>query len=152
MVMSFVKRVKRISLLQGLLLFLFVMFTLSGCGGGKLIPRELKDYLSYSLKTPRRNVEVDQAFQTTITLRIEQMNQVDAQQAMMDLIEKSVEYFRRDKITDFLQEKIVFHIRINSDADQYIKWTTSASLLRDLVEEKMSEVDFYELCTRDENW
>jgi len=150
--MGLLKKAYQNCLFHALILSLFVVGILSGCGGGKLIPRELKDYISFELKTPRRNVEVDQAFQTTITLRVEQMSQVDAQQAMKDLIEKSVEYFRRDKITDFLQQTIVFHVRLNNDADQYLKWTTSATQLRDLVEEKMSEVDFYELCTRDEIW
>ena len=150
--MGLTKRTSQTRLFYNIMLCSLIVGILIGCGGGKLIPRELKDYIAYALKTPRRNVEVDQAFQTTITLRVEEMNAADAQQAMKDLIEKSVEYFRRDKITDFLQETIIFHVRLTSDADQYLKWTTSASLLRDLVQEKMSEVDFYELCTRDEIW
>ncbi len=137
-------------------IFLITLLGLSfliGCdGGNRLIPRDLKDYVSYALKTPRRNVNVDQTFNTTISLRVDQMDVNGARKAVRDLISKCVEYFRRDNVNDYLQSTLIFHVRLTTDADQYLKWRTSADNMRDLVKERMTEEEFLALCEKEEYW
>ena len=145
-------KINKNSMLSILISAIFAAGGISSCGGGKLIPRELKDYVAYALKTPRRNVEVDQTFNTTITLRVERMGYSDAELTMKELVMKCVEYFRRDKVSDFIQETVIFHIRLTSDADQYMKWTTSATQLRDFVKDNMGENEFFELCEKESIW
>ncbi len=131
---------------------LFFIFALGSCGGGRLIPRDLKDYVSAKLPTPRRNVDVDQTYRTKIILLVEQMDYRAARQAEKDLIRRCVEYFRRDNVTDYIQDTLVFHVRLRSDADVYMKWTTPAVDMRDLVRERMSEERFFEIGRKEENW
>ncbi len=128
-----------------------VLFT-AGCGGGRLIPRDLKDYVSFSLKTPRRNVDVTQTFKTIISLRVEQVDYSGAVQAQKDLITRCIEYFRRENITDYIQDTLVFHVRLTTDVDVNMKWTAPASIVRDLVKNRMSFEEFYDLCRKEENW
>lgn len=131
---------------------LFFLFAFCSCGGGRLIPRDLKDYVSAKLPTPRRNIDVDQTYRTKIILLVEQMDYRAVRQAEMDLIRKCVEYFRRDNVTDYIQDTLVFHVRLRSDADVYMKWTVPAVDVRDLVKERISEERFFEICRKEENW
>ena len=131
---------------------LFFIFAFSSCGGGRLIPRDLKDYVSAKLPTPRRNIDVDQTFQLKIILLVEQMDFRAAGRAEKDLIRKCVEYFRRDNITDYIQDTLVFHVRLKTDVDVYIRWTAPAIDMRDLVRERITEERFFEICRREESW
>ena len=130
---------------------IFGVILMTGCGG-RLIPRDLKDYVSHDLKFPRRNIDVDQTYRTTIIFRLEQVRNSEAYQAEKDLIESCVEYFRRDNVTDFIQDTLIFHVRSNSDADVYMKWTAPADMMRDLVKERMTPEEFFERCQKEENW
>ncbi|MDP8238736.1 MAG: hypothetical protein P9X24_06580 [Candidatus Hatepunaea meridiana] len=124
----------------------------NGCGGNQLIPRDLKDYVSAKLGTPRRNVDLTQIFTTTIILRLEQTDIFGALQAEKDLIGKCVEYFQRDNITDYIQDTLVFHVRLNADADTYMKWKISSKEVIDLVKGRMTEDEFFDICAKEENW
>jgi len=135
-----------------LISLLGLSFLVSCDGGNRLIPRDLKDYVSHALDTPRRNVNVDQTFNTTISLRVEQMDVNGARKAVRDLISKCVEYFRRDDVTDYLQSTLLFHVRLTTDADQYVRWKASAENMRDLVKDRMTEEEFFTLCEKEEYW
>lgn len=125
---------------------------LSGCGGGTLVPRDLKDYIAADLKTPRRNVEFTQPFRSSIILRVQTRDIESAHQAERDLIQSAVEYFQRDNIRNFINDTIVFVVRLDTDPDVNLKYFTVAADLRELVGERLSLEDFIERCRREENW
>jgi len=124
---------------------------LCGCSN-KLIPRELKDYVSEELNTPRRNVDVTQPYKTTFILRIPDVNSNDAYRMTEDFIECIADYARRDGVGDWLNDSLTFHMRRDSDADVNLKWTTSADKMRAYVNEKIDVNELIESCNKEENW
>jgi|GEM_PF-1108463 hypothetical protein len=125
---------------------------LAGCGGGRLIPRELKDYVAYTLKMERRLVNLIDIFRTEVILSVKPMTIANARKEEVVLIETCVEYFRRDNITDFINDSLVFVIRLNTDPDVRIKWFTVADDMRKLVNDEMTIKEFADRCRKEENW
>ena len=134
------------------LLFILALCLLMLSCGGKLIPRELKDYVSYTLKIDRRLIELQQVFRTEITLRVKPMSLVDALREERVLIRTCVEYFQRDNVTDFINDSLVFVVRLNIDPDVKIKWFAVANDLRMLIKNEMTMDDFADRCRKEENW
>ncbi len=135
------------------LMVVIVSGSLAGCGtGNELAPKDLKVYVTHALKTEARNLDVNRALNTEISLRVERLDIEEARRAVRDLIAACVGYFRRDNITDFTHTTLVFHVRLASDADQFVKWTTSADNMLDLVKNRMTDEEFFALCDKEENW
>lgn len=143
------KRKRRIAM-SGVTLALVI--SLIGCGGNRLIPRDLKDCIAADLKIPRRNVELTQIFRTTIMLRVNPMSLSQARQAERDLITTCFEYFRVDNVTDFINDTLVFVVRLDTDADVNLKWTSVALDANDVLKEQMSLETFFDRCNKEENW
>lgn len=126
-------------------------FTLTGCGG-KLIPRDLKDYLAAELKTDRRNVDVTIPFRTTIIRRIPAVNLNKARDAERELVMKFLEYCRRDGVSDFQNDSLMFLVRLDTDPDVNIKWHSTATDAREVLDGKMEEGEFFDRCQKEEHW
>jgi len=140
---------------QGLAVFItfaLLASTLAGCGGGRLIPRDLKDYVAADLKTPRRNVDVTLPFRTMIILRVQRLNRDQAREAERELIESCLEYFRRDHIKDFINDTLVFNVRLNIDPSVNMKYWTIAEDMRSCIKGEMDIDEFIDRMTREENW
>ena len=142
------KRLKRMTIT----ITLAVCILLAGCGGGRLIPRDLKDYLAYTLKMERRLVDLIDIFRTEIILRVKPMTLPNARKEERVLVETCVEYFQRDNVTDFINDSLVFTIRLNTDADVRIKWFTVADDMRKLIKDEMTIDEFADRCRKEENW
>jgi hypothetical protein len=138
-----------------LVLIIAFIFTfsllLTGCGN-RLIPRDLKDYVSEQLKTPRRNVDVTQPYKTTFIYRLPDVNISDAYLLAEEFIYCVVDFGRREGVSDWLNDSLMFHIRLDSDADVNLKWSTSADKMRELVKGEISTQDLIESCLKEENW
>ena len=131
---------------------LAVCILLAGCGGGRLIPRELKDYVAYTLKMERRLVNLIDIFRTEIILYVKPMTLANARKEEIVLVETCVEYFQRDNVNDFINDSLVFIIRLNTDPDVRIKWFTVADDMRKLVNDEMTITEFADRCRKEENW
>ena len=123
-----------------------------GCSGASLIPRDLKDFVSADLKIDRRKVELTQPFRTAITLRVNPMPVNQARQAEHDLIGSCIKYFQRDYISDFINDTLVFIIRLDNDPGINIKWWTVTDDMRMLVKGSMTMDEFAERCRKEEHW
>ena len=122
-----------------------------GCGN-KLIPRDLKDYIAAELKIPRRQVEFDQPFRSRFTLRVNDMNANEAMDAERQLIKAAMEYFRRDNVTNFINDSLVFEVRLDNDPKSNIMlWSVSEEMLR-LIKDEYSIEEFIGRCKVEENW
>lgn len=122
-----------------------------GCGN-KLIPRDLKDYIAAELKIPRRQVEFDQPFRSRFTLRVNDMNANEAMDAERQLIKAAMEYFRRDNVTNFINDSLVFEVRLDNDPKSNIMlWSVSEEMLR-LINDEYSIEEFIGRCKVEENW
>ncbi len=126
---------------------------LFGCGGGgKLVPQDLASYISANLKTPEQNVEVTAPFRTTVKLKVSYSDIASARSAGRDLVNCCVEYLRRDNVTNFLNDTLVFVVRLTLDPKQNLIWRTVAYDMRELLEGKMTTEEFFERCSKEENW
>lgn len=144
------KNVKAVNLC---LCFLLVLSSASfiGCEN-KLIPRDLKDYIAADLQIPRRQVEFDQPFRSRFTLRVNEMTSNEAMDAERQLIESCMEYFRRDNVNNFINDSLVFEVRLDNDPKSNILlWSTSDEMRR-LIDDEMSVDDFVGRCKAEENW
>ncbi len=128
------------------------MVYLIGCGGGRLIPRDLKDFVSADLKIERRRVELTQPFRTTMTLRVNSMSVYDARQATKEFIASCNKYFQRDGVGDFINDTLVYEVRLNSNPDVFIKWLTVADDMRMLIKDDIPLSDFIDRCKKTEEW
>lgn len=135
---------------KGILFALLIIFA-AGCGG-RLIPRDLKDYVSANLKIERRRVELTQPFRTKIILRLNPMTIQEARQAGKDLIKSCLEYYQRDNVTNFINDTLVYVIRLDSDPDTRLSWWTVADDMKMLVQNKMDFEDFLDRCRKEESW
>ncbi|MCF7811734.1 hypothetical protein K9N50_12180 [bacterium] len=137
------------------ILIIAFIFTFSllitGCGG-RLIPRDLKDYVSEELNTPRRNVDVTQPYKTTFIYRLPDVNINDAYLLAEEFIDCVVDFGRREGVSDWLNDSLMFHIRLDSDADVNLKWATSADKMRERTKGKISTQELIDSCTKEENW
>ena len=124
---------------------------LTGCGN-RLIPRDLKDYVSEQLKTPRYNVDVTQPYKTTFIYRLPDVNINDAYLMAEEFINCVVDFGRRENVSDWLNDSLMFHIRLDSDADVNLKWSTSADKMRERTKGKISTQDLIDSCLKEENW
>ncbi len=125
----------------------------SGCGGGnELIPRDLKDFVSAYLNTERRNVDLTQPFRTTIILRVPPMPIENARDAERQFIEACVEYFKRDNINGFINDTLVFNLRLVNNPDINLKYWTVSGDMRLVVEDKMTIDELIERADREESW
>lgn len=134
-----------------LLAIMFFISFLAGCEN-KLIPRDLKDSVSHTLKTERRNIEVTRPFRTTVFFRIQPMEIEKARQAEIDLINACVEYFRRDNVSNFINDTLVFNVRLDINPDIKLEYWTVAEDMRQVVKGEMNVEDFIDRCRREENW
>lgn len=139
-------------IILGLLAFILA-FGYSGCGGGnELIPRDLKDFVSAYLKTERRNVDLTRPFRTTIILRVQPMPIEDARDAQRELIEACREYFKRDNITSFINDTLVFNLRLVNNPDINLKYWTVAGDMRLMLDGEMTVDELIDRADRVENW
>ncbi len=134
-----------------LFISILICLLIIGCSS-KLIPRELKDYVSYTLKVERRLIELSQIFRTEITLRSKPMSLTKVREEERVLIRTCVEYFQRDNVTDFINDSLVFVVRLDSDPDVKVKWFTIADEIRKLIDEEITMDEFEERCRKEENW
>jgi len=134
-----------------LLWMVLLAVTIAGCGG-RLIPRDLKDYVSAELQTERRRVEFQQPFRSTITLRVNPMSIEEARQAERDLIRTTLDYFKRDGVTDFINDTLVYVVRLDSDPDVNLRYTTVADDQRMLIRGDLTIEEFIDRCRRVDNW
>jgi len=146
MMLSGKKAIRVISLIS------LALIVAIGCGGGQLIPKDLKDFLSVELKTPRRNVDVLQPFRTTIIYRISPTTRAGARTAEQQLIVKVFEFSRNNGVSDFLNDSLMFLVRLENDPDVNMKWYSSAQDVRDVISGKLAEAEFIERCVKEENW
>ena len=143
----------RFSRIISVLMTLTLVLAYAGCGGGDdLIPRDLKDFVSAHLKTERRNVDLTQPFRTTIILRVRPMPIEDARDTERTLIETCVEYFKRDNIRNFINDTLVFNLRLVNDPDINLKYWTVAGDMRQVLDGKMTVDELIERADRVENW
>ena len=142
------RNVSRLGITVGLLACLLLT---AGCGG-RLIPRDLKNYVAYNLKIERRMIELRQIFRTEITLRVKPMNLYEARKEEEVLIRTCADYFERDNVSDFINDSLLFVIRLDTDPDVNLKWSTVAYDMRLLVINKMTMEKFLDRCKKEENW
>ncbi len=135
------------------LCFLLVLSSVSfiGCGN-TLIPRELKDYIAADLKIPRRQVEFQQPFRSRFTLRVNDMTAREAMDTERQLIESCMEYFRRDNVTNFINDSLVFEVRLDADPNSNIMLWSIADEMHRLIDDEISLSDFISRCRVEENW
>jgi len=135
-----------------LLSLALIALGVTGCGGGTLIPKDLKDYLSAELKTERRNVDVTQPFRTTIIYKINPSTRQGARDAERTLVSAFLEFSRKNGVSDFLNDSLMFLVRLERDPDANMKWFGSAADAREVLSGAMTEGDFIERCIKEENW
>jgi hypothetical protein len=128
------------------------LFLIAGCGGGRLIPRDLKDYLAIQLKTERRNVDVTQPFRTTIIYRIQKTTVVNARESERELIGKFLEFSQKNEIKDFLNDSLMFLVRLDTNPDVSIKWFATSRDAKAVVEGEITEAEFISRCIKQERW
>jgi len=80
------------------------------------------------------------------------MSVYDARQATKEFISSCNKYFQRDGVGDFINDTLVFEVRLNSDPDIFVKWSTVADDMRMLVKNDMSLSDFVDRCKKTEVW
>jgi hypothetical protein len=131
---------------------LALAFTFIGCGGKKLIPRDVKDFMAETYKTDRRNFDVNIPFRTTIIRRIPAVPIVQAREEQRDFIRKFFEYCRRDAVVDFENDSLLFYLRLDTSPDIYIKWNSSADDARKVLDGTSSEDMFFDGCLKEERW
>jgi hypothetical protein len=151
---SIQKTSKRVKAVNVCICFLLLLSSVSfvGCGGNTLIPRDLKDYIAADLKIPRRQVEFQQPFRSRFTLRVNDMNANEAMDANRQLIESSMEYFRRDNVTNFINDSLVFEIRLDNDPNSNIMLWSDAEEMHRLIKDEYSVDEFISRCKFEENW
>ncbi|NQU06822.1 MAG: hypothetical protein HQ568_12060, partial [Calditrichaeota bacterium] len=93
-----------------------------------------------------------QPYTTTFILRIPDVGVNQAYQMAEDFINCIADYARRDGVGDWLNDSLTFHVRLDSDADINLKWTTSADRMRAFVNEKINMEGLIESCEKVENW
>jgi len=128
------------------------LVVLVGCGGGRLIPKDLKDFLAKELNTPRHNMEVLQPFRTTIICRIAPTTRTGAREAENLLISKVIEFSKQNNVSDFLNDSLMFVIRLESDADVNMKYYGSANDVREVLSGKLTDSELIERLVKEENW
>jgi len=124
----------------------------AGCGGGRLIPRDLKDYLAIQLKTERHNVDVAQPFRTTIIYKIGASNLAAAREGEKRVITKFLEFSRARGVNDFLNDSLMFLVRLDTNPDVTIKWFTSSHDVKEAVDGTISDDEFFDRCIKEERW
>ncbi len=129
-----------------------LILTLIGCGGKKLVPDELKDFLAQELKTDRHKVDVTQPFRTTIVLRIRSTTIVNARDSERELIGKFLDFSRQKGIKYFLNDSLMFLVRSDTDPNVNLKWWTTARDALEVLDGKMSDTDFIDRCVKEEHW
>ena len=75
-----------------------------------------------------------------------------ARQAEIDLINACVEYFRRDNVSNFINDTLVFNVRLDINPDIKLEYWTVAEDMRQVVKGEMNVEDFIDRCRREENW
>lgn len=136
---------------QKLVLGITLIAFLIGCGG-RLIPRDLKDFVSADLKIERRRVEFQMPYRSEITLRVNPMSYRQAQDAQKSLIESCKRYFQRDNIDDFINDSLVFIIRLDEDASTVLKYWSHIDEMTRLMEDELTTEQFIERCKKEESW
>ena len=142
----------KLSLALFLLLIAAGTLSLTGCGGKKLVTRELKDYIASGMKITPGNVDVTLPFRTTIILRIPSMPLRDARQTGDKLIRMFIDYSKQNQVTDFLNDSLMFLVRLDVSPEVNLKYYTTASDMRELLDGNITDTDFIDRCVREENW
>lgn len=123
-----------------------------GCGGKKMIPRDVKDYMAAEFKVDRRNFDVTIPFRTTLIRRTYSMPLLAARNAQKEFIVKFFDYCRKDGVTNFQNDTLLFLLRLDSDPDVNLKYYGIAYDAREVVNGGMDVETFIDRCTKDENW
>jgi len=97
-------------------------------------------------------VDVTQPFRTTVIYRVPVLTRENARHAERALVIKVIEFSRAKGVTDFLNDSLMFLVRLETDPDVNMKWLASVRDMRETLEGKMSEDDFIERCAKEENW
>lgn len=132
--------------------FVILGLILSGCGGPKLIPKDLKDYLATAMKTERRNVDVTQPFRTTFIYRVPGQTIVKARESTKAFIEKVEQFSKEQGVSDFLNDSLRFVVRLDTDPDVFIRFDCGATDLRNWMDGSVSEAEFMDRCIKEEHW
>ncbi|MBC8465479.1 hypothetical protein H8D57_00480 [bacterium] len=129
----------------------FFILDFTGCETA-IIPRDLKDFVSHDLKVERRRIELTQPFRTKITFRTNPMTIAEARIAEKDLVTSCIKYYRRDGINNFINDTLVYVVRMDSDPGTNIKWWTVSDDMRMVLKGDLSTEEFINRIRKEENW
>lgn len=138
--------------LSPLSLIIIASLILTGCGGKKLVPTEAEKFVAKALATPAYNVQVTTAFRTTVILKVPAMTLTSARDTERTLIESFVAYADENGIKDFGNDSLLFHLRLDTDPDVYMKWRSTTSDMKELLGGTMTVEDFIDRCAKEEMW
>ncbi len=125
---------------------------LTGCGGKKMIPRDVKDYMEAEFKVDRRNFDVTLPFRTTLIRRSNSVPLLSARDGQAEFIGKFFGYCQRDGVTNFQNDTLLFLFRLDSNPDINLKYFSTADDAREVVKGGMDIDTFIERCIKEENW
>jgi len=76
----------------------------------------------------------------------------EAMDTERQLIESCMEYFRRDNVTNFINDSLVFEVRLDADPNSNIMLWSIADEMHRLIDDEISLSDFISRCRVEENW
>ncbi len=123
-----------------------------GCGGKKMIPRDVKDFMAAEFKVDRRNFDVTLPFRTTLIRRIHSMPLLAARNAQREFIVKFFDYCHREGVTNFQNDTLMFLLRLDSNPDVNLKYYSTSYDAGEVVSGNMDEETFIDRCIKEENW
>jgi len=124
----------------------------TGCGGKKMIPRDVKDYMAAEFKIDRRNFDVTLPFRTTLIRRSNSVPLLTARDGQAEFIKKFFEYCTRDGVTNFQNDTLLFLYRLDSNPDINLKYYSTAYDAGEVVSGRMDVETFIDRCIKEENW
>ncbi|MBM3325565.1 MAG: hypothetical protein FJY65_01075 [Calditrichaeota bacterium] len=147
---------KRSTSFQCFIIYIFAAAALcaavAGCGGNKLAPLECAKYIAKALGTPQYNVQVTTSFRTAVILKLPVTTLNGARDAERTLIEHFIAYAQENAISDFGNDSLLFHIRLDTNPDITMKWRSTTMDLKEHLAGKMSLEEFIDRCQKEENW
>jgi len=123
-----------------------------GCGGNKMIPRDVKDYMAAEFKIDRRNFDVTIPFRTTIMMRTNALTLMNAREKEKEFITKFFDYCKRDNVADFQNDTLMFLLRLDTNPDINLKYFSTSYDAGQVVRGEMDIDAFIDRCIKEENW
>lgn len=117
-----------------------------------MIPRDVKDFMAAEFKLDRRNFDVLLPFRTTLIRRTSSLPYLGARSAQKEFIQKFFEYCRRDGVTNFQNDTVMFLLRLDSNPDVNLKYFSTAYDASEVVNGNMDVETFIDRCIKEENW